>query len=131
MGRLEDVLNESPLVLTVDWREWLRDALEAIGSQLELLGIAVETDLDEEGSLGSVLVAGVREAVKYVPADEDDFDTVIQSLNRLIPGKARYRKFRSCEGSDGWSYGLLTDDDWKALEANAPNTVKLLFAPGF
>lgn len=127
---LEDVLNESPLVLTVDWREWFQDALETIRSQLDSLGITVEPDLHEEGHQGHIAVDGAREAVKFVPADEDDFDTVIQSLNRLVKGKAQYRKFRSCEGSDGWRYGLLTNEEWKALESNAPNLLNLLFFPG-
>ncbi len=126
---LEDVLNESPLVLTVDWREWLQDALETVGTQLDSLGITVESDLNDEGNQGYIKGDGAREAVKYVPADEDNFDDVVQSINRIINNKAQYRKFRSCEGSDGWQYGLLTNEDWKALESNAPNVLNVLFFP--
>jgi hypothetical protein len=128
LGDLEDVLNESALVLTVDWRECLPYAVETVEAQLESLGIAMQSDMDEEGTRGSVEVDGRREALKYCPADEDDFDAVMLSINRLIEDKAHYRKFRSNEGTDGWQYGVLANADWTALESNAPNVTELLFA---
>lgn len=124
---LEDVLNESPLVLSVDWREWLQDAVETIETQLDSLGITAVVELDEEGNQGHVEIDGAKATIKYVPNDEDNFDDVIQSINGLMKRKAEYRKFRSCEGTDGWCYGLLSEEDWKSLESNAPNAVSLLF----
>jgi hypothetical protein len=126
---LEGVLNESPLVLAIDWREWLQDAVETIVTQLDALGINVASDLDEEGNQGHIEIDGGREAIKFVPADDDDFDNVVQSVNRLIKDKAQYRKFRSCEGSDGWWYGLLTNEQWVSLESAVPNTCSLMFFP--
>jgi hypothetical protein len=66
---------------------------------------------------------------KYVSSEKDDFEQVIRSVNALIRGKGYYRKFRSCEGTDGWAYGLLTNDDWNALESGAKELVALLFTP--
>jgi hypothetical protein len=120
----EGVLNKSGAVLVVDWREWLQDAVDVILGQLDSLGIAAAADLDDEGV---VQIAGRSARIKFVPADDDDFGHVIAAVNRLIGQAARYRKFRSCEGSDGWSYGVLKNEDWQALEAAAGATVKLLF----
>lgn len=124
---LEDVLSESPLVLSVDWREWLQDAVDTIEAQLGSLGFPVDVELDDEGNRVHLEVEGTKAEIKYVPNDEDNFDDVIQSVNGLIKGKARYRKFRSCEGTDGWCYGLLANEDWETLELNAPNTTSMLF----
>ena len=123
----EDVLNESRSVLPVDWREWLQDAVDIITCQLEALGIEAAADLGEDGNEGVIEVEGKSQRIKYVPSADDDFDRVIEAINRLIVETAKYRKFRSCEGSDSWSYGLLKTDDWQALEVAAAATVKLLF----
>lgn len=125
---LEDVLNKSSYVLSVDWRECLQDALETIQTQLASLGISVTLDLDEEGNHGYIEVNGTRAAVKYVPNDDDDFDNVIKSIDGLIADKAQYRIFRSCEGTDGWTYGVLSSDDWGSLEKKIPHLLRLLFA---
>lgn len=125
---LEDVLNESSAVLSVDWREHLQDAVDVIVGQLETLGIDVSPDLGEEGEQGTLEVDGNSARIKFVPADGDDFDRVIEAVNQLASKTARYRKFRSCEGSDGWSYAVLKNDDWSSLESAASATVKLLFA---
>jgi hypothetical protein len=123
----EGVLNECNSVLTVDWREWLQDVVDVILRQLEEIGITAGADLGEDGNEGMLQVDGQSARIKYVPADEDDFDCVIWEVNRLIADTARYRKFRSCEGSDGWFYAVLRNEDWKALESAAGATVKLLF----
>jgi hypothetical protein len=126
----EGVLHVSQQVLSVDWREWLQDALETVASQLDSVGIALVVDLDDEGEQGEICIAGRRERVKYVPNDEDDFADVIAAINRLIAGQAEYRMFRSCIGSDGWWYGFLTSDQWRELEGEVSRTLELLFMPG-
>jgi len=123
----EEVLGESRFILGVDWREWLQDAVETITAQLEVLGVEVAADLGEEGNEGVIQIDGKTARIKYVPSDEDDFDRVIDAINRLIAETAHYRKFHSCEGSDGWSYAVLKNEDWQAVEAAAGTTVKLLF----
>jgi hypothetical protein len=124
----EGVLNESRSVLTINWREWLQDAVDAIIGQLEELGIEGAADLGAEGNEGVFRINGQAARIKFVPADDDNFDRVIDAINGLIVETARYRKFRSREGSDGWSYAVLKNDDWQALETCAGTTVKLLFA---
>ncbi len=126
---LEDVLGESQFLLRVDWREWLQDAVNTILGQLSAIGVSAIADLGEEGEHGHIEIEGKREHVKYVPNDDDDFDKVIRSINALISAKGQYRKLRSCEGSDGWKYGLLSNDDWKALESRAIELAQLLFVP--
>jgi hypothetical protein len=123
----EGVLGESRSVVTVDWREWLQDAADTITGQLEELGMEAAAELGEGGNEGVFQIGGKSARIKYVPADNDNFDRVIEAINRLITETARYRKFRSCEGSDGWSYGLLKNEDWQALETAAGATVRLLF----
>jgi hypothetical protein len=123
----EGVLGESRSVLTVDWREWLQDAIDTILGQLEELGIEAAADLGEDGNEGAIQIDGKSARIKFAAADHDAFDRVIEAINRLIAEKARYRKFRSSEGSDGWSYAVLRNEDWDALEAAAGATVSLLF----
>jgi hypothetical protein len=124
----EEVLNTSPFVLGVDWREWLQDAMDTIVDQLSALGITLTADLGEEGEQGTIEVDGRTEDVKYVRNDEDDFDDVVLAVNRLVRPHAHYRKLQSREGSDGWWYALLRKEDWDRLEENAPDTLSLLFS---
>lgn len=125
---LEDVLSESRLVLNIDWRACVQGALDTVARQLDAFGFSVDTDLNDEGNQGHVEIDEGREAIRY--ADNDDFDNVIQAVNRLIKDKVQYRMFRSCKGTDGWQYGLLTNESWKSLETIAPNTMNLLFFLG-
>jgi hypothetical protein len=126
---LEVVLGESQYILRVDCREWMQDAMNTIQDQLTAIGVSATSDLGEEGEQGFIEIEGKQDAIKFVPNDDDDFDTVVQSINTLISTKGRYRKFRTSEGSDGWAYGLLSNGDWKELESNAPELVTLLFMP--
>jgi hypothetical protein len=123
----EGVLAESRFVLIIDWREWLQDAVDTITAQLDELGIEAAADLGVDGNEGVLEIAGESARIKYVPADNDDFDRVIEAINGLIAASARYRKFRSCQGSDGWSYAVLKNEDWQTLEAAVRATVRLLF----
>jgi hypothetical protein len=122
----ESVLGGSKAVLVVDWREWLQDAVDVILGQLDALGIAASADLGEEGNEGILQIEGRSARIKF--ADEDDFDPVIAAVNRLLEPTASYRKFRSCEGCDGWSYAVLKDEDWRTLNTTAAATARLLFA---
>lgn len=124
---LEDVLGHSQFVLSVDWREALPDALSTILDQLGAIGISASSDLADEADEGQLEIDGQNAAVKFVPSDGDDFDQVIRTVNSLISAKARYRKFRSSEGSDGWMYGLLSSEEWNSLEAEASDLTALLF----
>ena len=127
---LEDVLDESQFVLKVDWREYLQDAIDIVLAQLSSIGVLANADLGEEGAQGHIEINGERKTIKYVPSDDDDFDQVIRSINSLIYAHAQYRKFRSCEGTDGWAYGLLSNEDWTALESSAADLTRLLFVEG-
>jgi hypothetical protein len=123
----EDVLNESTNILAVDWRECLQDAIDTVIGQLEELEIEASADLNDEGCEGEIQIDGQCSNIKFVPVDEDDFDQVMATINRLIANKAAYRKFRSCEGSDGWCYAVLKSDDWQAIESSSKDVVDLLF----
>jgi len=125
---LEDVLSNSPFVLNVDWRDSLEDVVETMTDQLRRLEIPSRADLNEEGNQGYFEAFGNRSNIKYV-TDDDDFNKVIASINELIASKARYRQFGSSVGTDGWSYGLLPNDEWTWLKSNAPKVVELLFLP--
>jgi hypothetical protein len=128
---LEDVLDTSHMVLVVDWREWLQDAVDKMAEQLAALDIPLTAELGEEGEQGTVEVDGIIRKVKYIPDDDDDFDDVMEAINLLIKGRAGYRKFRSSEGSDGWRYAVLKDEDWQMLVSSVPDLIQLLFVnPG-
>lgn len=130
LADFENVLNESPLVLAVDWRECLEDALETMSTQLASFQIQAVLGLDEGGNQGHVKVHGHRVAVKYTPNDGDNFDLIIGSINELIGSRAQYRKLRACVGTDGWSYGLLSNEKWDSLESRFPELVRRLFVTG-
>jgi hypothetical protein len=124
----EDVLGESRSVLSVDWRECLADAVDTIIDQLEQLGVEASADPGSDDNERVFQADGQSARIKFAPADDDDFDRVIEAINRLIAHTAQYRKFRSCEGSDGWSYAVLKKEDWHELETSAGATVRSLFA---
>jgi hypothetical protein len=123
----EGVLNESKLVLSVDWRDLLQDATDTIIEQLGSLGITTTADLGEDGEQGFIEVDGKRADIKYVPNDNDDFESAIRTVNVLISGKASYRKYQSCVGSDGWRFGLHSTEEWEFLKSNAPGSLDLIF----
>lgn len=123
----EGVLNESSFVLGMDWRGWLQETLQIIADQLANFDITITAELDEEGNQGTLCVDGKVAYVKYVPNDEDNFDDVVANLNLLIGSRAHYRKFCSCEGSDGWEYAVLSNEDWQALQNAAAKSVGILF----
>jgi hypothetical protein len=124
----EGVLKTSGLVLNVDGREWLHDATDTMIRQLEELGICAAAEFGDDGEEGTFQVEGRTVGIKFIPADGDDFDRVVAAVNETIAPQARYRKFRSSAGSDGWSYATLKHEDWQALEAAAGDTLRLLFA---
>ena len=125
---LEDVLNESDFILNVDWRELLPDAMDTIVSQLHELGIEATAYWDEEDELELLSADGSEVTIRYSLNDEDNFDHVIALINPLIGRTAQYRKLRSSEGSDTWSYAILKNVDWRQLEKSAGGLLRLLFA---
>ena len=127
---LEDVLvSEGTGVLVVDWRGELDEAIDDVAEMLAPHGIELEASMDEYEPLGTVTIGGASAAIKYVPNDDDDFDDVILSLNRLLAGRAEFRKWRSCEGSDTYAYALLAPHAWSELSTAVPTLIARLFAP--
>jgi hypothetical protein len=124
----EDVLNESDFILNVDWRELLPDATDTIVSQLHELGIEASVDLDEEGEQAVFAANGEEVKIKYSINDGDNFDQVIAPINPLIGRTAQYKKLRSSEGSDTWSYAILKNENWRQLEQSVSGWLRLLFA---
>ena len=126
---LEDTLNTSDFVLGIDWREWLNDAVDTVAHQLSLIDVQLDVNLNDDGDRGTISVGEFSADVKFVPNDDDDFCAVIAAVNRLLDGRGVYRKFNSCEGSDGYWFGLQTEEQWNALDSSIPQTVKLIFKP--
>lgn len=123
----EEILGQSKFVLMIDWRHWMQDATDEIVNQLSELGIAAAAELDDDGNQGTIQINGAVAPVKYVPNDDGDFCDNMVAINRLLGKEARYLKFRSCEGSDGWGFAVLKRDNWKNLIATAGETIRLLF----
>ena len=124
---LEDVLNTSPFVLGIDWSEWLNDAVDTIAHQLSLIDVQLDVNLNDDGDRGTISVGESSTDIKFVPDDDYNFCAVVSAVNRLLGGRAVYRKFNSCEGSDGYWFGLQTAGQWHALYSTIPQTVKLIF----
>ena len=124
---LEGVLDESGLVFAMDWRGWLKENIDIIIEQLGKLDISATASLDKDGNQGKFHLDGRSAVIKFIPADEDNFDDVMVAINRLIGNKAHYKKFRSCEGSDGWVYALLKNEDWNSLHSSVPQALGLVF----
>jgi hypothetical protein len=125
---LETVMGESThTVLGINWRAWLKDVIDDITNQLSALGFVVSSDLDDEGEKGILRINGTAIQVAYRPVDDGDFDPMIAAINRAIAPRARYRKFASCEGSDGWFYAVLTEETWRHLTTAAESSVNAIF----
>jgi hypothetical protein len=125
---LEDVLSESPRVFGADWREWLQDVVLDVVDKAQLIGIEVVAALDDEGNSGVIRCDDREEDVEYVPANRDDFDEVASAIDTVLGGRAEVRKFKSCEGSDGWLYAMLSPQDWAHLENVATDSLNSLFS---
>ena len=124
---LEDTLNTSEFVLGIDWRESLSDAVDTIGHQLSLIDVQLDVNLNDEVDCGTICIGMSSTEIKFVPDDYDDFCNVVDAVNRLLDGRVVYRKFNSCEGSDGYWFGLQTAEQWNALDSAIPQTGKLIF----
>lgn len=129
---LEELLSRGPLSLVFDWRDVLQDGIDDACQQLALFDISLTGSWNSDGTQGTITVEGQTEQVKYVPKDDDDFDTVIATINRLVAnrlmaGRCEYRKFNSCIGSDTWQYALLSSQQWQELAESSGNIVDVLF----
>lgn len=124
---LEDLLNCGPLTLVFDWRDVLQGGIDDASKQLALFDVSLTGNWNSDGTKGAITVDGQTEQVKYVPDDNDDFDTVIVTVNRLMAGRCEYRKFNSCIGSDTWQYGLLSSQQWQELTESPGNVANVLF----
>ncbi|WP_372725963.1 hypothetical protein [Novipirellula sp.] len=114
--------------LVVDWRSSLQDVTPIIATTLGRLRIETSIDLfGEDLNEATMIVAGKTSDIKYVAGDDDDFDTVIAAINSLIRSTASFRKFRSCEGTDGWRYAALSNDSWSQLDSTYGPTVDTIF----
>src|SRR5262249_54638021 len=98
-----------------------------IVSQLHELGIEATAYWDEEDELELLYTDGSEVTIKYSLNDEDNFDQVIALINPLISKTAHYRKLRSSEGSDTWSYSILKNEDWRQLGQSVAGAVGLIF----
>lgn len=124
---LETVLSESACFLGIDWGDDLSNVMELVASQLAAMEIDLTADMDEETPSGVIQIGGCAARIEYVPSSDDDFDDVLQAINRLISDKAHYRKLRTCEGTDGWCYAVLSNAVWAELESGVPTTLNRLF----
>lgn len=126
---LEDVLFTSPFILSVDWREYLPDAIQVIQSNLACFDVRLVADMDEAEPQGSIAIEGKVEPVRYVPSEHDaDFNQVVGAVNRLLEGLGlEYRLFNTTVGSDGWTYAVLTLGQWRELKDKVPEAVDMIF----
>ncbi|EMI16124.1 hypothetical protein RMSM_06961 [Rhodopirellula maiorica SM1] len=93
---LEDVLHNAEVDLVVDWRSSLQDVTPIIATILEGLHIEASIDLfGEDLNEATMTVDDKNSDLKFVTRDDDDFDTVIATVNSLIRSTASFRKFRS------------------------------------
>lgn len=122
----EDVLGTSARVLNVDWKDWLPDAVDQIVEQLAIFGFIASAEFDESGERGQLCV-GATDSTIYFESGTGNFDDVILTANSLILSRAAYRKFRACEGTDGWEYAILSHEDWRQLETDTPYWCLYLF----
>src|SRR4051812_40250307 len=86
-AHLRAVLADSRFVFVIDWRAELPEELEFIAGAVRELGAAVEVEFDhgDSGDEAWVACASMRERVKYVPSDRDDFTDVIAAIQRVVP----------------------------------------------
>ncbi len=125
---LEDRLSNAGADLVVDWRSSLQDVTPIITDTLDRLRIETSIDLfGDDLNEATIHVAGKTAGLKYVPRDEDDFDSVIVTINSMIQSTASFRKFRSCEGTDGWCYAALSNELWARLDSTAGDSVDSMF----
>lgn len=128
LSELEEVLYEEEKMLVIDWRESLADALEWTNETHEGLKLTLETEWDEDEVAGTVAYGSREVKVRFVPADEDDFNTVMRAINGLIAPKAAWRRFRSCDNTDSYSYALLPLARWNSLDKAAPKLISSMFS---
>jgi hypothetical protein len=129
VGDFDEVLFKSPFIFTIDCRAWLKEELETIVESLQNLEVKVSVDLDEEGEVGYVVSDGRRAQVKYRPVDDDSFDNVVQSLQRVVPEMIEFRRSPNNEGSHTYLYAVLPRDEWSDLERAAPEVIAHFFCP--
>jgi hypothetical protein len=129
--KLEDfreILSESPLIFSIDWRAILQEEIPRILHGLSQLGCDLTFQATDEVS--GVLTApdGRELGIDYIPTD-GDFDVVIGDLQQLVGPNIEFRESPENRGSDTWSYAILNRDHWLQLESIDQALVRYFFIP--
>lgn len=125
----DDVLFESELIYTVDWRACLVDELETICDSLAKLNVTLVFEMHEDGDAGIVKCEEKEADVSYRPNDGSDFDNVILGIQSVIPANIEFRAERHNGGGDTLIYAALPKDEWDDLENTDSTVLKHFFAP--
>lgn len=116
----ETVLSAAPGYFHFDWRCALSDALAAVLSRLEAIGAPVGARCSDTGDTADLERNDRRAPAKYRPVDGDSYDAPTAALNTLLRGHSQLRADRHFEGSDSFGYLLLTEAQWRCVDAGFP-----------
>lgn len=113
----EDVLSESIYLIGVDWRSDIEEPLRYLSKAMSELGYELNYECNEELTDAVVSCGGKTVHVHYDPIEDADFSVQMAKINEISPDDLEIRFDTTCEGSDSWNYGLLTEEEWGVLES--------------
>ena len=123
----DEVLFESKYIRIFDWRGNLGDELEDIIRLMPDFGVTLAADISECGTTATVSCGDEQREVKYLPADQDNFNDVLRALNDVTPNEIEFRTSKLYEGSDSWLYAMNGPDEWDEVDEIAPKVINHFF----
>ena len=123
----DEVLFESKYIRVFDWRGSLGDELEDLISLMPDFGLTLEAEISECGTSAVINCGTESREVRYLPAEESDFNDVLRALNDVTPDKIEFRTSKLYEGSDSWLYAVNGPEEWGEVDEIAPEVISHFF----
>ena len=122
----EEVLGDSPFILSFDWRGAIDEDLDYVREALSKLNVSIKLNFDEpENNSGVVECNGKRANVRYVPNDScTSWFDVIKAIQGIMPPGIEFRASVDNGGSDTDVYAVLPVVEWVSLEKEAPEVIR-------
>jgi hypothetical protein len=125
-----ELLEESPFVISIDWRAWLKEELENISSALKVFDAELKFELNEEGEFGSVGAGELQADISYSPeTNEGNFDVAMSKIAYVLQKRFEVRASVYNNDGDTNCYAILPKEYWQEIDSLAGSLMAELFKP--
>ncbi|MEA2735406.1 MAG: hypothetical protein QOE14_1857 [Humisphaera sp.] len=128
-----DVLYESRFVFVIDNSVPLEELCADIATALAELGAPVDVETDEQdGTTAALTSPYAARVVRFDRSAGDGYDAaeaIIRAFQAAAGTAAEFRARPGDEEGDCWIYAVLTQKEWRELDALQGGVIRQYFAP--